>query len=83
MQNPYDLPKNKYDILGYAEIDIRNNMIHDSKIINVNINKNPEVVLYYKDNNLKDIAIQGHPEYDWAPASFKNYSKTLLNKLFN
>lgn len=65
MQFPYRLNKEDYDILYYAKgLSIHYEGIKDlteqeKKLLK---EKEPEIVLYHKENKPKCLAIQGHPE---------------------
>lgn len=60
MQYPFDLPKNEYKILYWA--NAISSYYAGDKIDVHSINVEPEVVLYTKPGNPRCLAIQGHPE---------------------
>jgi gamma-glutamyl-gamma-aminobutyrate hydrolase PuuD len=60
MQYPFDLDPKDYDILYWAQklaTKYEGDGIDATKIV-----KEPEIVLYHKENKPKCLAIQGHPE---------------------
>ena len=63
MQYPYNLPKEDYEVLFWAE-GISNGYYSGDKINPKIIEEKgePEVVFYHKKNKPKCLAIQGHPE---------------------
>lgn len=61
MQYPFDLDSKDYDILFWSKE--RRSTKYEGDQINPNkIIKEPEIVLYHKENKPKCLAIQGHPE---------------------
>ena len=61
MQYPFDMPKEHYTILYYAQ-EIPSRVQGDGVYSNVVCGYEPEVVLYTVPNKPKCLAIQGHPE---------------------
>lgn len=78
MQWPFDMDKSYYTIIGYAENLSPYLQQGDNTDMRYKNNVEPEIVLYHRDNNKIDLAIQGHPEYPNAPKEFVEYCKNLI-----
>jgi anthranilate/para-aminobenzoate synthase component II len=75
MQYPFNLPKEEYDILAWAQIQSPKHYIEED--IQETPLVDPEVVWYPK---IKALAFQPHPEYSWCPTECTQYFKKLINK---
>jgi gamma-glutamyl-gamma-aminobutyrate hydrolase PuuD len=63
MQYPFDLPKENYDILYWAE-NLSYGQLEGDKIVPEVVERfgEPEIVLYHLKDKPKCLAVQGHPE---------------------
>ena len=81
MQYPFNLPFIDYEIIAEAT-NIKSSIFHidEESITNSDV-ANAEIVFYKNTNSL---AIQGHPELDWATEEFRVFClETLKTKFTN
>lgn len=82
MMYPFDLKSEEYELLGWSQYFKSDTYLDGSNIEMVKPRDflEPEIV-YYKNTN--SLAIQGHPEYDYAEKVFKDHTiKLIKEKLF-
>lgn len=80
MMFPYNLKKNKYNVLGWSKRFISNTYLNgkDEEIDLPTDFLEPEIV-YYKNTN--SLCIQGHPEMSKCPESTKNTLINIINSV--
>lgn len=82
MQYPFNLDKKDYDIL-FTSYGTYSNWYEGDGIDPNIIDKEPEIVLYHKDNLPKCLAVQGHPEMipdSIVAKMINNLIKELVNE---
>jgi len=80
MMYPFDLDKSEYEIIATSKINISEKYL-DGNDQEINLSKDFKEceIVYY--NKTKSLAIQGHPEFNYATDEFKKYCYNLIDKL--
>lgn len=74
---PFDLPKEDYEIIGYAIPHLSKHYLNGNNKEEVEPPVEPEIIWYPKKRSL---AIQGHPEYMGKDEPFPVYCRNLVKK---
>lgn len=82
MQDPYNLNKNKYNIMFYATPSRSDSYIGAKEHSNLLHTKEPEIVEYHVPDKPKCLAIQGHPEIMQGTKTTE-FLDNLLKKFIN
>jgi hypothetical protein len=83
MQYPFNLPKDKYNILAYPlRRRSRHYTIDESKQDIGKIEVEPEIVVYNTSKKTKSLAIQGHPEM-MRESPIHEMLNDLIDKILN